>query len=419
MLGRLDDSEALNGWKRSAPRDMDERLDRAYRSLALEVSGGIPALFTRASGFVGAVRKRSDIREFRSIVAAALRDEFRKLIRYDSGDTAAGALAESLARVHWGIASVTDVATIRGFRWGELLLEGDELTPRLVSPALGACAVGMLEGTSRQIDPETLYRRGEYDACVRQLTSSGRNQGSALFAAAQMLHEAYGAESGSRYFSDVVDWMRVDRCAEEGAKLSKNPEGVDEFSNWARVAKAMAAIARRKESDVVGECIRIGLRIVAVRSDGNAVTAGYAAIPLVEDALCTYVTHCSGSESAPSAFENFSDADIARWWTRGVFVRPTHDTRLTGASIVVLVALLSESEGKPLFESSSDMMRVVDQLDSLRNALGHRVETPNRAYSQGLADTADRIVTALATCSDVQFSMKQLERWIAAPQSVL
>ena len=423
MLGRLDDREARDEWVQSVDRSIGARLDRAYYLVALDVSGRVPSLFSKAAAYVDGLKESADLREYVRLLGKALAPDFRRLIRYDSDDDAGvPALAESIARMHWGIGTEADVRVVLGHRWGELLLgntEGELSRPSRPSRALGACAVNMLGKLPRRLSAEMLYERGEYEACVEQLVESRGGGRNALAIAAEMLNVAFAESAQSLYFSARVDWKRVEALAREGVVACEQGAGALEFAGWVRVAEAMNGAGDDNEVLLRRDFVRIGLRVLAVRADGNAVTAAYSAIPLVEDAIRTYVVRIHRVSPKGLAFAELEDAEIEEWWDRGSFTRPEEHVELSGASLVVLAAVLSSRVGTGLFEDAADAMRVVQRLGQERNHLGHSVDTPDKSVGVALADCAERFLDAVGTGAGVDLSVRQLADWVRAPEAFL
>ena len=110
MLGPLDDAEARKEWADSVDKTMERRLSLAYYSVALELSGRVPSLFSKSAAYVEVMKGRRDLREYDRLLRRELAPGFQRLIRYDDGDDAGvPALAESIARVHWRIGTHSDV----------------------------------------------------------------------------------------------------------------------------------------------------------------------------------------------------------------------------------------------------------------------------------------------------------------------
>ena len=420
MLGPLGDSEAREEWKESVDRSIDVRLDRAYYSAALEVSGGVPSLFSKAAAYVDAVKGSRDIREYSRLLRRELVRDFRRLIRYDEGDDpGVPTLAESIARIQWGMGTDADVAVVSGHRWGELLLRAGDSEIALRSRTLGACAVDMLGKVPRRLSTEVLYERGEYQACMEQLGSARVERRNPLAIAAEMLSLAFGDSSEPLYFSGEVDWKRVEALAREGMCACEEVVAAEEFGGWVRVAEAMNASAEHGEVLLTKDFVRIGLRLLAVRADRNAITSAYSAIPLVEDAIRTYVVRIHGLQPKGVAFAGLEDEEMEEWWSRGEFTRPNDEARLSGADLVILAAVLSARAGASLFEDAADAMRVVARLGQYRNRLGHSVDTPDKHVSEALADCAERILDAVGEQGDVDLSVRRLENWVKPPRGFL
>ena len=420
MLGPLDDVEARAEWAEHVDRNIGTRLSRAYCTVALEVSGGVPSLFSKAAAYVEVVRERRDLREYSRLLRREFVQEFRRLIRYDEHDDwGVPSVAESIARMQWGMGTDADVEVISGHRWGELFLRSGGERRELCSRALGACGVGMLGKLPRRLSTEALYERGEYLACMEQLGNARVEGRIALTIAAEMLSLAFGETDDSLYFSGEVDWKRVEMLAREGVVACDEGLAVEEFEGWVRVAGAMRGSGQDGGNVVRRDFVRIGLRLLAVRRDRNAITAAYSAIPLVEDAIRTYVVRVRRVEPRGAAFAEVEDKEIEHWWNRGEFVRPRGDTRLSGAALVVLAAVLSARAGPSLFEDAADAMQIVDLLGEFRNRMGHTVDTPSRKVSGALADCAERILDAVGEQGSLGFSVRDLEKWVRPPQAFL
>jgi hypothetical protein len=419
MLGPLDDDEAQKEWSESVDRSIEPSLERAYYSVALDASGRVPTLLSKAAAYVDAM-KGSDLRSYQRLLDKELAPGFCRLLRYDDDDDSGSpALAESIAHIHWRMASTSDVDLVSGHRWGELLLMDLDGERTLVSHALGACAVDLLRHTTKHVSAEVLYQRGEYRACVDQLGDSADATRSPLAIAAHMLSLAFSDATAPLYFVADLDWGRVETYADEGARACSDPAAVDEFRQWERVARAMKRHNGDSRIVLEHDLVRIGLRVLAVRADRNAVAAAYSAIPLVEDALRTYVVRIHDASSTGSAFADVSDKEIARWWNRAGFTRPSAASALNGASLVVLAAVLSDRSAMPLFADAADAMLLVKRLDQLRNVLGHRVHTPDWTYSRELADRAERILDSTAEQGGADLSVRRLSIYVAPPQAFL
>ena len=420
MLGPLDDAEAGEEWAQSVDRNIESRLNGAYYSVALAESGRVPSLFSKAAAYVEAIKGRRDVREFERLLRKELAPDFQRLIRYDDGDNyGVPTLVESIARIHWGIGTDSDANVITGHRWGEILLQKAGGEPALPSRALGACAVGMLGRVSTRMSIEALYERGEYQACVERFRSLRSERRTPLAIAAEMLDVAFADSGESLYFAAEVDWRRVGVLAREGMSACETVAAGDEFGGWARVAEAMNTSGDDGEVLLRRDFVRIGLRVLAVRTDANAVTSAYSAIPLVEDAIRTYVVRIHGGSPKGVAFADLSDGEIREWWSRGDFTRPRDNAPLSGANLVILAAVLSSRVGVGLFEDAADAMRVVVQLDRYRNRLGHSVDTPGKSVGAELADCAERILDAIAQQGGVDLSVLKLANWVRAPEAFL
>ena len=422
MLGPLSNEEAQEEWERGGDKGMSRRLGRAYFRAALDLSGGVPSLFSKAAAYVDAVSGAADIREYRRLVVKELAPEFRRLIRYDDGDDVGmPALVESIARIQWGIGSDADVKLVRGHRWGEAFLRCTDGDLALLSPALGRCAVEMLGEIPRRVSTEALYERREYGACVQQLGGArdGSDRRGPLAIAAEMLNLAFGDSAEPLYFAADVNWKRVEALAREGMSACAESGAVDEFRGWVWVAEAMHPSGDDRDALLRKDLVRIGLRVLAVQADTNAVTSAYSAIPLIEDAFKTYVSRIHGVTPTGIAFSHVSEEELGEWWCRGRFVRPDEEARLAGASLVVLAAILSSRTGARLFEDAADAMGVVEKLDQHRNRLGHYVESPDRSVGVALADCAERILDAIAQQGGIDVSVRKLAGWVRAPEAFL
>ena len=420
MLGPLNDSEARAEWAEHVDESIDTRLSRAYCTVALEVSGGVPSLFSKAAAYVEVVRERRDLREYSRLLRSEFAQEFRRLIRYDEhDDSGVPSLAESIARMQWGMGTDADVEVISGHRWGELFLRSGGERRELCSRALGACGVDMLGRLPRRLSTEALYERGEYLACKEQLGNARVEGRIPLAIAAEMLSLAFGETDESLYFSAEVDWKRVEMLAREGMVACDEGLAVEEFEGWVRVAEAMGGSGQEWASVTRRDCVRIGLRLLAVRGDRNPITAAYSAIPLVEDAIRTYVVRIRRVEARGAAFAGLEDGEIEKWWNRGKFARPREDERLSGAALVVLAAVLSARAGSSVFEDAADVMQVVDRLGEFRNRMGHTVDTPGRKVSAALADCAERILDAVREQGSLALSVRDLEKWVRPPRAFL
>ena len=80
MLGPLDNTEAQNEWSQTVDHNIEARLRHAYYSVALEMSGRVPNLFSKAAAYVDALKGSRDIRNYRRLLGKALTPEFRRLI---------------------------------------------------------------------------------------------------------------------------------------------------------------------------------------------------------------------------------------------------------------------------------------------------------------------------------------------------
>lgn len=163
------------------------------------------------------------------------------------------------------------------------------------------------------------------------------------------------------------------------------------------------------------------MRALAVERDVNAITAAYAGIPIVEDALRNYAKLVLNFTDTGRAFDSVTSEEIGRWWKQpGVsFNLPDKNQRLSGTELAVLVAVVSEKTGHPVFERSDQLSRLLTLIDTGRNRMSHTVTTPPSTLAKELTEESQRLLNHFASHGGSELNMSELRRWVKAPKRFL
>lgn len=427
-VGKLGREEAEDRWYGRHGLAL-EGIWRACFGIAYEMSGGVPVAFDAAAAYTKAIVGEPEVREFRAEIRERVPETFDRLLQYDTG---AGrmALVRAIGRCHLGIENDCDRRLIWGhpFRGVVLADEGRSGRIELCSGLLGARAARLMRESADDVtlDPRELYRRRQFGACVDVLADGPGGGKEVLAAAAEMMYEVYGDEPGSLYFDRRVDWRKVDLCAERAAQECEDRGSAAEFRNWAAIARAHAGQANRTdgivaiEEDIRHSIVYLAVRTLASERDDNGVTGAYTAIPMVEDALRRYVSLVLLLPLEGSVFAKVSDGELEKWWRRGDgFIRPDGETKLAGAELALLAAVVSEARGCPLFSEPAELSRLIGVLDEARNQLAHFAVTPSGEVKGKLVRWTKRVIDAMASQSGVALDVDRVDRWIEPPLEFL
>jgi hypothetical protein len=412
--------EARRMWEHEFGLHADDPMLEHCLQLAYAMSGGLPTAFAKAAREAQAGFAQT-VPQYRERLRAELPRVFERLLRYD--DDEAQTLVEAVARLHLGRATPHDDRRIRSHRWGRLILE-DGPTSRLRSEALGRQAV-IMWGRFPQADsasPERLYAEGRYRQCLQMLEADPRSGMPLLRLTAAMMVEVFDDDPGNLYFEGRVRWELVARLARDAAQACPE-DGRFEFEQWGAIARAHGM--RSKDGrphgppEVGDSVIWLTTRLAAIERDRNAVTAAYAAVPLIEDILRHYVELVLRLSGRAEDLREFDDAAIAAWWpdALGGFRRPTSGP-LTGTSLAVLAAASSTGRGVPLFGDSTELHRTLSAIDS-RNVLGHRVVSADRSILEPLRRTAANLLERLSVHGHSEWQPREIAAWLRPPRGFL
>lgn len=438
-VGLLDRDEALVRWKceLGTPAEADlDALSEAHFETALSFSGGLRTAFVRAIRAIPDHRHLDpDLRHYRGVLLEQLPDAFERLLRYDDLDDGCR-LLEAVAAIHLGTATASEHCFVEGHRWAALLLREEEGLERLTCDALGRQALAMLRARRHDdaTSPQVLYERHEYRACAEALRRhAGPNR--LLQVAAEICAEVFGDAPRGTYFDRRVRWRRVERLAAKAVEASSDDgAAAGEFRCWERVASALSCQAPDGPAGVVAAleglrgrgasaieeaAIRLGVHVIAVRRDVNAVTSAYAAVPLVEDTLRHFAALVLDLPLTGEAFAQIDGTEVAKWWVgRGEFRRPGDTEALSGAPLALLVAIVSGARNKPVFARPEELSRLTSLLDT-RNVFGHYVVSPPGGRGRALASAAEELLDRMCRDGGSQLTVRELERWLLPPRRFL
>lgn len=433
-LGPLPHEVAERRWKEEYGLPMHDRLGRAYFEIAYELSGGLPAVFAKAAGHASNLGELNpDITVYRAELTERLPEAFERLLRYEE-DQAGLRLADALAKMQLGTASLSDRRFVASHPWHFLLVHDRESRPR--SEALGRKALEILRMSRRDksVDPTNLYHEGQYLACCAAIAQVGFPNDQVLCFAAKMMAEVFGDGPISLYFSPTVKWNRMKLLAREAASRCQDTMSRKEFDRWERIAAAHEAKSPLKRAPARIEAgnqneanvcelenagIYLGARLIAVTRDKNPVTAAYVAIPLAEDILRHYVSLVLMLPTEGAAFESLDRGSIDAWWKQPKpFKPPDKSERLSGAHLAVLAGVVSGQRGKPLFYDAVDLSRFLSILDE-RNISAHYVTIPNTQTNKDLNERTTTLLNRMLQDGGSQLTVKEIEGWFRAPTQFL
>ena len=290
---------------------------------------------------------------------------------------------------------------------------------------LGARATRLMSAGSGTLDPEELYRRRQFGACVDVLVEGPREGKKVLAAAAEMMYEVYGDDPTNLYFDGRIDWKRVKACAERGAVGCRERGSATEFANWAvvagaHVAKATADGGVESKDEIRDSIVYLAVRALASERDSNGVTGAYTAVPMVEDALRKYVRLVLLMPLEGGAFAKVSEQGLKKWWKKtGGFVKPSDGARLAAAELAVLAAVVSDERGFPLFSEPAQLSRLISVLDEARNQLAHFAVTPSGEVKAKLVWWTKWVIDAMGRESGVALDVEKVDRWVEPPLEFL
>lgn len=435
-VGPLPHDVAEQRWKDEYNLPLGERLDRAYFEVAFDLSGGLPTVFEKAAAYARNLGVYDqDIRKYKTELAEHLPEAFERLLRYDEEEGLR--LAEAVARMHLGTASLLDKQILSDYHWHFLLIENEGGEFRLRSEALGRKALQILRSSGTRgsgVQPTLLYEHGQYLACRAMIEQSGPPPNRLLFCAVQMLAEAFGDAPGCLYFSPKVRWGQIKNSAIEAASMCHDELSRAEFDHWRRIAeshetqfqvngddikKKMNIQEKMDLQELENAAIRLGIRVLAVAHDRNSVTAAYTAIPLIEDVLRHYVCLVLKLSTTGLEFVDIESWKIDTWWKEPkTFKFPEKIERLSGTYLTVLAAVKSTEKGTPLFGCPEDMAKLLRLLDE-RNFPAHYILTPNEQMSKGLITEATILLNKMCSHGGSSITVKELETWVRPPMRFL
>ena len=435
-VGPLPHDVAEQRWKDEYNLPLGERLDRAYFEVAFDLSGGLPTVFEKAAAYARNLGVFDpDIRKYKTELAEHLPEAFERLLRYD--EDVGVRLVEAVARMYLGTASPLDKQILSDHQWHFLLIENEGGEFRLRSEALGRKALQILRSSGTRgpgVQPTLLYEHGQYLACRAMMEQGGPPTNRVLFCAVQILAEAFGDAPGCLYFSPRVRWGQIKKFAVEAATICEDEISRAEFDHWRRIAESHETQVQVSDNDIKKKmniqekmdlqelenaAIRLGIRVLAVASDRNSVTAAYTAIPLIEDVLRHYVCLVLKLSTRGSEFVDIDSWKIDTWWKEPeTFKFPGKTERLGGVYLAILAAVKSTEKGMPLFDSPDDMARLFKILDE-RNFPAHYIVTPHEQMSKALIAQAIMLLNRMCSHGGSSITVKELETWVRPPMRFL
>lgn len=435
-LGRLHLKEAEEIWREETTLTLDDRLERQYFEIAYEESGGFPNAFLIAAGELHPESLNSDVRDFRSVLKKALPGCFDRILRHldESGETR---IIDAIARVSLGAQTRSDLDALHEHRWSRLFVDQEARPLALSCDALGRKAVEMTNNlpANQRLSPRELYCQGRFGACLNLLKSRKSQADEILPLAAEMMYEVYGGSPNDLYFGPDINWRKVARLGAIAANNCPNQEVRIDFENWIRVAevhiewpsenrgtleKHLDSLRNAGKLAVEKAIIRLGIRLLAIQRDRNAVTAAYTAVPLVEELLRHYVVLVLNLPQLGSVFNGIDDESIMVWWPRiESFIRPGPDVRLNATSLAVAAALVSALRNQALFETPQDLHRMLTDLENARNPLGHHVLTPTDRLVGTLVSHAKFILNKMRSHADSPISLDVVSEMVSPPRRFL